>query len=341
MKVYFRVDASAQMGLGHLMRCLALAQEVFEREGEPVFFIQQSTLKYCQTRHDWVGRIVIIPESISGSDEINWISDYLIRDNGSLLILDGYQFSTEYKQQLKMATGAHLIVFDDNNDLGMLHADLVINGSHFASNLNYQESAPHASLCVGPEYRVLRTEFSIAPTIEWSQRMGLLITIGGSDPTHSTLPLLQALEHIGFDAPIRIITGAGFEQGAELEKYLSSSALMVQHLHNFQSMADALSRCRLAICAAGGTQYEAEAMATPSLLLVVADNQLRATHAAVESGWCQSLDVRSSNFEDIAQRTVSLWQDEGQLLEMHQSAQESGQRFGAANVVDKMIALLN
>lgn len=341
MNIYFRVDASAKMGLGHLMRCLALAQEVEFRHATPVFFIRSHTHAFCLSRHDWVGKIVLIPDELSQEQELDWLGSQLQLESApKMLVLDGYQFDTDYKKGAAQRCD-HLVVFDDNNDAGLLHGNLVINGSHGAKKLDYAQTAPHAKLCLGPDFRVLRSEFSLTPHSEWSARFGLLISMGGSDPNNMTLPLLKELARRQFDGPIRVITGAGYAYLPELEAWLASSHLHIQHMHNFQMMADAFSRARLAVVAAGGTQYEVEAMATPAFLLVVADNQIKATQSALSSGWCEAADVRTCEISDVVEQLLALWNNETKLQDMYIKATESGSCAGAANVVDDMLLLLD
>jgi len=47
MNVIFRADANAQMGTGHLMRCLALAQAWQDASGHPIFVMAAEPSTIC------------------------------------------------------------------------------------------------------------------------------------------------------------------------------------------------------------------------------------------------------------------------------------------------------
>ena len=90
--------------------------------------------------------------------------------------------------------GGWVACFDDANLTENLHCDLVINGASKQVKEVYGKTAPEAVHCVGPEYRVLRQEFTELPELSFEQRGSLTLVMGGSDPANLTLPLLNKLQ---------------------------------------------------------------------------------------------------------------------------------------------------
>ncbi|GGD72426.1 UDP-2,4-diacetamido-2,4,6-trideoxy-beta-L-altropyranose hydrolase [Lacimicrobium alkaliphilum] len=334
-KVLFRTDGNTQMGLGHLMRCLALAQQLDAGKVEVIFAVRQATVAFCLSRHDWVGSVIIVPDC-SLQQEVLWLQQQPEFNQADWLILDGYQFDSDYRQALK-ATAKPLALFDDNNNSGPLYADLVINGASHALQLGYTETAPGATYCLGEQYRVLRREFSLVEPLPFSERKDLVISFGGSDPLDITLRLLKEVEQLKADMPIRVITGAAYDRLEELEVYLQHTVLNIQHLHNHQQMADCFGWARLAISAAGGSQFELLACATPSLLVIVAENQRQASLQASQQGWCQVTDMtREQDISSLAKMALELWHQPQKLLAKHQKAAQIADTNGSMRVCEQM-----
>lgn len=336
MSVCFRVDANSRIGVGHLMRCLALSQVLDEQMVEVYFFIRQSTRANCLSRYDWTGRLCLIPDSISQENEPEWIFQQLQKHNASLLVLDGYQFHHSYRQQLRALLKQQaipLVLFDDtNSDLcpnGLLHADVVINTAPEAELLNYQATAPGAKLCLGSKYRLLRQEFYVQEPIPWKRRHSLTIVMGGSDVNNLTIPILTALDAVGFNNPVRVLTGSAYPFSEALKHTIATSALTIQHLPDCQTVAEVFSHSKLVLSAAGSSQFELLACGTPAILTVVADNQIPATLAAQQQGWCEMRDCRETTTLNtkqhtrfLAERVQALWQQTGELKAMFEMAQQ-------------------
>lgn len=343
MSVCFRVDASPCIGVGHLMRCLALAQALDEQLIEVYFFIRQTTRKSCLSRHDWVGRLCVMPLEISQEDEVHWISNQLAKFNASLLIVDGYQFHHRYRAQLQALLGTRaipLVWFDDTNsdlsDSGLLHADIVINSAPDAARLDYVKTAPQAKLCLGSEYRLLRQEFYVQDPVPWERRHGLTLVMGGSDVNNLTIALLKALDSLAFSEPVRVLTGSAYPFAAELKQVIDSSTLAIQHLPHCQTVAEVFSYSKLVVSAAGSTQFELLACGTPAILATVANNQLPAALSAQQQGWCSVVDCRGaavnqeqahSDREQIiahlVDQVMDIWQNSVKLRAMFTVAQQN------------------
>ena len=335
----FRVDASAQMGMGHLMRCLALAQAM--RLAYPdlamYFAMRAGSVPYAQSREDWLGELIILPEPLVLVDEPLWLAQICAQHSIGMIILDGYQFDQAYRQQLHPLP-CMKVLFDDNNNSGFLFADAVINGASNAAQLGYQTSAPGAVLCVGEAYRILRQEFAAdSARLPWAQRQALTIVMGGSDPLNLSLKIIQALEQAAFTDQIILVTGAAYQHLASLQQFIQHSELRVNHRHNCQHVAEVFSQSRLVVSAAGGSQFELAACFCPTLLLVVADNQRNATAQAITQGWCQSLDMLQGTDADlIVDKLITLWASQDALEHMHEAAKQHGDWLGAARVVRQL-----
>ncbi|MFT5676583.1 MAG: UDP-2,4-diacetamido-2,4,6-trideoxy-beta-L-altropyranose hydrolase [Paraglaciecola sp.] len=334
------MDASPALGIGHLMRCLALAQMLEKSAIHTFFAVSESTLILCENRYDWVGTLLVMPQDIQVSEEVLWLDGVVTKHQIDALVLDGYQFNRTYRRTLLHLPCAK-IIFDDNNDSGSLHCDLVINGAENAALLGYQQTAPKATYCIGNHYRILRQEFIDAGHTDWGNRHFLTICMGGSDPTKLTLPLLETIHKQDFKARICVITGGAYQELGKLKAFIAASHMNLEHIHDCQNMADIFSQSRLVVSAAGGTQFELLACQTPSLLLVVADNQLNATEQASKQGWCAMVDAREGlDFNLLSRQISELWNDEVTLKTMSVVAKKHKNVEGAQRVVEAIIELV-
>jgi UDP-2,4-diacetamido-2,4,6-trideoxy-beta-L-altropyranose hydrolase len=339
-KALFRVDANPEIGLGHLMRCLALAQHLVEKHVAVTFAVFSSSLPFCRGRGDWVGDIYAIPEE-QAADNGEHFKNYINRHQFDWVILDGYTFSPKFRQMVSESC-AQLAVFDDENNSGHLYADVVINGSSKQATEGYKLTAPLAKLCVGEEYRVLRSEFTQLTPMPWKQRQFLTIVFGGSDPFNMTIPLLLSLESLNSDKagsvfpPIKVLTGPAYSKRQELENLVDSLKLNVEHIHDSQCISSVLNESMLVISAAGGTQFELLACHTPAILVIVAENQRLATLATQKQGWCRVMSNDAESLQQICHLAQCLCQDPHVLNDMHQKAKIHADTKGTERIIDMM-----
>jgi UDP-2,4-diacetamido-2,4,6-trideoxy-beta-L-altropyranose hydrolase len=334
MRVVFRVEGELTIGLGHLMRCLALAQSLVTCGHVVFFFMSQRSQKFCLNRADWVGKILLIPE-IDKNLEPSWLAKQCTNLRADWLTLDGYHFEQDYRHSLQ-CNSFKLAVFDDMNNSGELYADMIINGALNAALHDYQLTAPKALLAVGKNYQVLRQEFLQLADTTCSERKNLSIMFGGSDPQNMTIKVLQSLCQSNASMPIIIITGAAYVGLHELADLIKSSELDITHLHDCQNMAGVMVNTKLALSAAGSSQFELLACATPSILVVVAENQNIASQDAASQGWCQVVNSDNLSATELVMQSLSLWKQPDLLSSMHQKALLYPVVDGAKNIIELM-----
>jgi len=340
LALVFRVDANPQMGLGHLLRCQALAQ-AFAAEYPQVlihFVIRNMTLSACQSRSDWLGEIHLLADDLPWQDEVLWLARFCQQNHIEALILDGYQFTQAFRQKLSSIDVLH-VLFDDNNNSGSCHCDVLINGASNAASLDYAKSAPGASLLLGEKFRILRPEFSKpAYRLPWDKREHLGIVMGGSDPLNLTIPILQAIELSQYRPKILLATGGAYLYDEALNRFLSTTALTIEHRRNCQNMAEVFGQAKLVISAAGGSQFELLACLTPAILVIVADNQRNATQQAVQQKWCDMLDFsEQANMPELIRLFASLWTSPKRLTAMHGATIPLADTQGTSRVVNNIM----
>jgi UDP-2,4-diacetamido-2,4,6-trideoxy-beta-L-altropyranose hydrolase len=270
-----RADGGLQIGTGHLMRCLALAQAWQDSGGQAVLLTSEEAsgldgrfLKE-RVRVEWVAGQPASPE------DARQTADCARRLESDWIVLDGYRFPGRYQKLIKEA-GFRLLALDDYGHAECYAADLVLNQNLHAEERLYAHREAYTRLLLGPRFALLRREF--VRRIGWRREIPevarkILVTLGGSDPDNVTLRVVQALRQMrleGLEAVI--LVGAANPHRDELEAAVRSApALRLQV--NAPDMPELLAWADVAVAAGGTTTWELAFMGLPALILVLADNQ--------------------------------------------------------------------
>jgi UDP-2,4-diacetamido-2,4,6-trideoxy-beta-L-altropyranose hydrolase len=293
-----RADADAGRGIGHVMRCAALAHAWLKRGGEVTFLSCNLDAILSRGLAAAGAQMIAIrsphPADADLGDTLAVIAP-LCSSTGlqPWLVLDGYHFDPDYQRAVR-AAGCRLLVVDDMAHLAYYDADIVLNHGVHAAQLVYS-CAPGTWLLQGSRYALLRREFqrhgrrNIALV---GRARKVLVTMGGSDPVNATATVVKALQQI--DAPglkTRLLVGPVNRHVGNLHGLVAQSRWPIVVETARERLAPLMRWADLAITAGGGTCAELAAMGVPMLTLVVADNQrpiaaaLHTAGVAVNLGW--------------------------------------------------------
>jgi UDP-2,4-diacetamido-2,4,6-trideoxy-beta-L-altropyranose hydrolase len=246
LKIQFRVDGSSTIGLGHLVRCIALAQML--KNDFEITFICREIPKIMIGELDELGFNYLEIEN-----EFTFINK-IKSDN--IIVLDGYHFDTAYQQKLK-ATGAKLVCIDDMHNREFV-ADLIINHAPGITPQDYK-TLPFTQFALGLDYALLRPVFleqaKNQRTIKAVETV--MICFGGSDNKNLTQSSLQATLQFSQFKKIIVITGSAFQITDNLKQMIGSdNRIDYRHALNEQHMLDAMLESDLAIVPASGILFE-------------------------------------------------------------------------------------
>src|SRR5690606_8080373 len=122
-KIIFRADSSIEIGLGHIHRCVAIA-EVLQEKYEILFAVSNPTESILDLLGSSAKVVIILPPaSDNKSPNEAELNEYLTGDE--IVVLDGYHFSSDYQKAIKSRCKG-LVCIDDIPDKHY-YADLIIN----------------------------------------------------------------------------------------------------------------------------------------------------------------------------------------------------------------------
>lgn len=236
--IYFRADASYDIGYGHFIRSLALA-DMLKNTFECRFFTQ-SPSEYQKKEIEKVCTLVSLP-----SDESKF-SKFLEYLNGNeIVVLDNYFFTSEYQKEIK-DKGCKLVCIDDMHDK-YYYADIVINQCVEDSTLF--RISDKTSLRLGLEWSLLRSPFLEKP--RYTKGNFILLCMGGTDPFNLTIKILYLLKKIVPAIDVVVVC----EKNKEL--YYENSNVTVYSELSSQQMAFLFERSMFCILTASTLCIEA------------------------------------------------------------------------------------
>ncbi len=271
-----RADASPNIGTGHVMRCMALAQ-AWQDAGGRALFAAASITPAVRNRLSSESCELVAVSATAGSPQDAQETISIAKSYGAeWIVVDGYPFGQEYQHDLKNA-GLKVLFLDDYGHAETYSADLVLNQNLSARDTLYSDRNAQTQLLLGPKYALLRREFRTSAGLKRVVEQScheLLVLMGGSDPANLTAGVLEALGRR--DSPkfqVKVIVGGSNPHQAELKKVAVASDYRVQILTDVYELSDLMAHADIAISAAGSTCWELCRMGVPSLLVDVADNQ--------------------------------------------------------------------
>ncbi len=282
MIAVIRADASPDIGGGHIMRCLALA-EVLIRQG-------------------WSVALACSPETVPTISALN-ISDLdlFVLDNPKneaadlrnrwpsgidWLIVDHYHRDSKFEESCR-PWAKNILVIDDL--VNRPHdCDLLINPNLSVTENDYKNLAPlRCRYLFGPNYALLRSEFSkIRPTTIAKRTHDLkqiLVSFGLTDPINASAKIVQSISVSGLDLSVLVLatdTSPFKDQIVATTSKLADGTV----IFNSTDMANHLVHCDLVIGAAGSSSWERCCLGVPSILVHIADNQIQVARALSEAG---------------------------------------------------------
>lgn len=306
MIVYFRADASLQIGSGHVMRCLALADELKERGGDITFLCKELNGSLAGLIKERSFRVLPIDSIDSGNDAAKTL-DFLKKEKQAVdwLVIDHYGLDARWEKGMRPFV-KKIMVIDDLADRDH-DCDLLLD-QNFYRNMGkrYDGLVPdHCHKLLGPRFSLLRREFKEARPMVRKLNIPpkrILVFLGGSDLTNETLKVLKAISSLDRkDIAVDVITGAINTHKDEIEKF-AKSMTNVTCYHNVNNMAELMLSADLYIGAAGITTWERCCLALPSLIISIADNQIEVSKYMAERNLVYYIgnagSVEPSNIKD-------------------------------------------
>ncbi len=337
-----RVDASPEIGAGHLMRCLALAQ-AWRRAGGDATFLLAEVAPSLLARLKSEGMVVRRLERKRGSTEDARETAKLAREAGaSWLVADGYGFGAKYQRVVK-SHGVRLVVLDDYGHAERYFADIILNQNLDARREWYAKRPARARLLLGTKYALLRDEFR-----GWSGYARktpavaeeLLVTLGHADTHNFTLEVIQALDHVETGGMgVTVVMGGSNPHRKELEAAAQGARADIQLAVGTTDMPDLMASADVAVAAGGTTSWEVAFMGLPTFTVILAENQQGIAEAMDRAGAAINLGWHADLAPDHLAAELSALLNDPQT---RQSMSDAGQRLvdgrGAERVVNTLRA---
>ena len=336
-----RADASTEIGVGHVTRCIALA-EAWQREGGCSTFALATGARELENRIRSHGAEMVRIQGSPGSAEDAAQTSQLIDSCvPRWVVLDGYHFSSEYVGNLKRSH-SKLLLMSDGSESPKFKCDIVVDPDGDTSKDAGRMTDRGTKFLAGLRYAMLRREFLDFPkrrkgTTKCAQRV--LVTFGGGDLHNVSSKVLTALEQFSdLKLHVTVVLGPTNPYRQALEDAAKRSRHKIAVVQCVQNMPELMFESDFAVTAAGGTCYELCYMRVPMLLITTAKNQekcansLGSATAAVAVGAFDCLHV-----SELAESIKRIVCSPRLRRELARNAERIIDGKGAERIVRKML----
>ena len=357
MRVVMRTDAASHIGIGHVMRCLTLANALKEKGAEVSFvcrpFAGHQGERIIAEGHQ-LHMLPIVKQAIKPIDPLQiphhapWLGESWETDLAQTqvtlkdkyfdwMIVDHYSLDARWESIMREFT-RKVMVIDDLAD--RLHdCDLLLDQTYGRSEEAYKSKVPeNCTFLTGSKYALLRPEFLALREFSLNRRKNpqikhLLVTFGGVDRRNSTSKVLEVLKESPLPRDCRITVVLGAIPSLEIvRKTAKTLPWPIEVLFNVSQMAQIMASSDLCIGAAGSTSWERCCLGLPTLMTVLGENQQYIGRALEE----KQAAILFDDISDIKESIGVLCKHPEKLDAMSQASSRVTDGSGLKNVVKHM-----
>lgn len=288
-KIAFRLDGGHHFGMGHVVRCIAIAHELKKRIDVKILFVVNDSPECIS---------IIEKDGFSTKkyvhNEIEEVYKILYQFKPDVIFNDLPYSSEEYMEKIKELS---LSINYDDGGPGSKLSDNLIHVTYKTRN----ELVGKMNYLYGPEYLILRNEFLLYREKTFNKTINLspisiLIMMGGSDPANLTVKALIDLQNINTKLDINIVTGIGYHYQTDIEKCIKDSKHNVFQYNNVKihELLKIMTQADIGVVHYGITAYEMACVGLPFVAIAhnseeFNENRLTEYGFCVDAGLCDNL----------------------------------------------------
>ncbi|HEY0596054.1 UDP-2,4-diacetamido-2,4,6-trideoxy-beta-L-altropyranose hydrolase [Sphingopyxis sp.] len=355
MNILIRADASLEMGIGHVMRCLTLADGLRSAGGQIDFVCREHPGHFAEIIRSRGYAVHLLPmgRSEAGAlahsawlggnqaDDAAAVADLARAKRPDWLIVDHYGLDITWERTLR-PFAEKIMVVDDLADRNH-DCDVLLDQNLGRSPQSYEHRVPEDTVILaGSAYALLRPEFARYRAEARARRREsspatLLIALGGVDQGNLTGRTLAALARGGLpdDMEIVVVLGPTAPWREAVANQAAAMPMPTRVIEHSQDMARLMSEADAAIGAAGSTAWERCCLGLPTMMWILADNQRVVADALVAAGAAATIEM-ASNDRTIETELTAFLRDGARLAEMSRCAAALVDGRGVERVMNAM-----
>jgi UDP-2,4-diacetamido-2,4,6-trideoxy-beta-L-altropyranose hydrolase len=297
--LFIRVDSGLDVGLGHVMRCFAIA-EIIKKMNFNVYFISRKNKGNIIKKIEKSGYTVFsLNSTFLGSTQSHWKNDATktiriikkFKNQENFLLLDNYGLGKMWETDLKSAVSKLIVIDDFSNRVH--NCDLFIDQNIYSNKNSLDRRIPKdCKKLLGLEYVLLRKEFIDIRKIvkKHSGKINrIFISFGGSDKNNEISKVLKAIKNISTEKIIVDVIIGGLGKNIIKIKEVCSKIDNCTYHYQPENIAKIMNKADLGIGAGGIMIWERCILGLPSIVSIMAKNQEYSVNTASKLGCIRNL----------------------------------------------------
>lgn len=290
MKAAIFADGSEKIGMGHIIRTMAIG-DALKLKGIEAEYISGNSSKACIEFIQGKGYIV----KTELSPKIKY----------PFIIVDSYEVDSTEKLFSFYKFGERVIYIDDLNLIESFDIDVLVNYAVGAEGLDYYGKAVKL---LGSMFTPLRAQF-LNNGFRCPRQVieSVLITMGAADEFNYTEYILKKMLQSFPNLKYRIVLGMTNENKDKIINAFKYKN--VEFYMNVENMALLMQENDAAISAGGSTVYELCACSIPTVAVIAADNQKHFIGAINSETALEYVDFTNGANDKIIDKFKKLYND--------------------------------